>query len=90
MQEAETNLKQAAVDFLAAAAEVANRADQAGTDPLDAVGTDVPDLGDLEPAITPEELAALRGRLERERLLPATLVELVALARQVATTLLDG
>lgn len=90
MQEAETNLKQAAVDFLAAAAEVANRAGQADADPLDGVETDVPDLGDLEPAITSEELAALRGRLERERLLPATLVELVALARQVATTLLDG
>lgn len=90
MQEAEANLKQAAVDFLAAAAEVADRTGQADADALDAVETDVPDLGDLEPAITPEELAELRSRLERERLLPATLVELIALARQVATTLLDG
>ncbi len=90
MQEAEANLKQAAVDFLAAASQVANQAGRAAADPLDAVETDVPDLGDLEPAITPEELAELRSRLERERLLPATLVELVALARQVATTLLDA
>jgi len=90
MQEAEANLKQAAVDFLAAASAVADSAGGAAADPLDAVGTDVPDLGDLEPAITAEELEELKGRLSRERLLPATLVELVTLARQVAATLADA
>lgn len=88
MQEAEANLKRAAVDFLAAAADVANRATQGDADPLDTVDVDLLDLGDLEPAITPEELDGLKRRLQRERLLPATVVELVALARQVATTLL--
>ena len=88
MQEAEANLKQAAVDFLAAAAAVTNHATTSAADPLDEVDTDLPDLRELEPAITPEGLEQLKADLANERLLPATIVELVALARQVATTLL--
>jgi hypothetical protein len=88
MQEAEANLKQAAVDFLAAAAAVTNSATASAADPLDAVDTGLPDLGELEPAITPEALEQLKADLADERLLPTTIVELVALARQVAAALL--
>ncbi|HUU09073.1 MAG TPA: hypothetical protein VM431_00865 [Phycisphaerae bacterium] len=87
MQEAETNLKQAAVDFLEAAGALADRAADSAADPLDAVSTDLFELGDLEPAIDRQELADLKSRLRTERLLPATILELVALARQVAATL---
>ena len=88
MQEAEANLKQAAVDFLAAAAAVTNGAAPSAADPLDKVDTGLPDLGELKPVITPEDLEQLKADLADERLLPATIVELVALARQVAATLL--
>jgi len=88
MQEAEANLKQAAVDFLAAANAVANHAATGAADPLDEVDTSLPDLGELEPAITPEELEELKTDLANERLLPTTIVELVSLARQVAAALL--
>ena len=87
MQEAQTNLKQAAVDFLAAAETVAARAAEGAADPLDGVSTDLLELGDLEPAISREELADLRQRLREADLVPATIVELVALARQVAAVL---
>ena len=87
MQEAQTNLKQAAVDFLAAAETVAARAAEGAADPLDGVSTDLLELGDLEPAISREELADLRRRLREADLVPATIVELVALARQVAAVL---
>jgi hypothetical protein len=88
MEEAEANLKRAAVDFLEAAAGVTNRAAQGAADPLDEVDADLVDLGELEPAITPEELEELKSRLNREQLLPATVAELVSLARQVAAALL--
>lgn len=88
MQEAETNLKQAAVEFLEAAEALAGRAADSAADPLDAVSTDLFELGDLEPAIDLQELADLKSRLRTERLLPATILELVALARQVAATLM--
>ncbi|MBL7140624.1 MAG: hypothetical protein ISS74_06920 [Planctomycetes bacterium] len=84
MQEAETDLKRAALDFLAAAETLAEDAAQSPPDPLDDVATDLFDLGDLEPVIDRGELADLKARLMRERLVPATLVELVTLARQVA------
>jgi hypothetical protein len=89
MEEAQANLKQAAVDFLAAAETVATEASQApaATDPLDGVSTDLFELGDLEPAISREELDELKQRLTRADLAPSTVVELVALARQVATAL---
>ena len=89
MQEAETNLKRAAVEFLEAA-EAAGRTarDLARTDPLDRVGTDLPDLGEFEPVLAEEELASLKRRLAEERMLPETLAELVALARQVAALLI--
>jgi len=94
MQEAETNLKRTALEFLEAAETMAEnasrpRASQSskGTDPLDAVSTDLFELGDLEPAIDRHDLADLKDRLRRERLVPAAIVELVSLARQVAATL---
>ena len=92
MQEAETSLKQAAIEFLEAAGTVATRAaEEAGsTDPLDEVDTDLFDLGDLEPAIGEDDLASLKRRLARERLSTEAVLELVALARQVAGTLMDG
>jgi len=90
MQEAQANLKQAAVEFLEAAEAVAARAAEGPTDPLDQVGTDLFKLGNLEPAISAEELAELKRGLENERLLPGTVVELVALARQVAAALLKA
>jgi hypothetical protein len=90
MQEAQANLKQAAVEFLEAAEGVAARAAEGAVDPLDQVGTDLFELGDLEPAISAEELADLKGRLAKQRLLPSAILELVALARQVATTLMDA
>ena len=89
MQEAETNLKQAAVDFLAAANAATASATASAADPLDEVDTGVPDLGELEPAITEADLADLKTRLADARLVPATVVELVSLAKQVATTLLE-
>jgi len=90
MQEAQTNLKQAAVAFLEAAEAVAAKAAQGLDDPLDHVKTDLLELGDLEPAIGAAELEVLKRRLAQEQLLPAVVVELVALARQVAATLMDG
>lgn len=90
MQEAQTNLKQAAVEFLEAAEAVAAKAAQGSDDPLDHVKTDLFELGDLEPAISAAELEVLKRRLAQEQLLPAAVVELVALARQVAATLMDG
>ncbi|MBM4020586.1 MAG: hypothetical protein FJ288_20085 [Planctomycetes bacterium] len=113
MQEAQENLKRAAVAFLEAAQAAAREAaasdgqaaDQdagdagplpaAGaaapsrpqTDPLDGVGTTLFDLGDLQPAITPEELSVLKRTLAAGRLAPATVLELVGLARQVAAVL---
>jgi hypothetical protein len=67
---------------------VTNRAAQGAADPLDEVDADLVDLGELEPAITPEELEELKSRLNREQLVPATVAELVSLARQVAAALL--
>ena len=87
MQDAQETLKRTAVDFLEAAETVAGRAAEGPADPLDAVATDLFELGDLEPAIDRRDLAALRQRLHRSRLLPDTVLELVALARQVAETL---
>jgi hypothetical protein len=89
MQEAQANLKQAAVDFLDAAQRVAATAGQAPADPLDAVDTGVLELGDLEPAIGEAELEVLKRELARQQLLPATVLELVSLARQVAAVLQD-
>jgi len=87
MQEAQANLKQTAVEFLEAAEKVASTAAKGSTDPLDQVGTGLFELGDLQPAISEQELAELKRTLTSERLLPGTVVELVALARQVAALL---
>jgi hypothetical protein len=87
MQEAEADLKRTALEFLEAAEAVAENASRQASDPLDAVSTDLFELGDLEPAIGRQDLADLKDRLRRERLVPATIVELVALARQVAAAL---
>lgn len=92
MPEAEVKLRQAAIEFLEAAGEAAEEtartADRA--DPLDEVETDVFSLGEFEPVLDARDLVELKRRLRQERLLPATLVELVGLARQVAMTLLEG
>ena len=88
MQEAEANLKRTAVEFLEAAEHLAGRAAEGATDPLDAVSTDLFELGDLEPAIQPQDLVELKRRLTKERLVPETVVALVALARQVAAALM--
>jgi hypothetical protein len=90
MQEAQANLKQAALEFLDAAQAVTAKAAQPSADPLDNVPTDVLDLGDLKPAISPEEFEALKQRLGQEALVPETIVELVALARQVAAMLMKA
>jgi len=87
MQEAQANLKQTAVEFLEAAEKVASTAAKGSTDPLDQVATGLFELGDLQPAISEQELAELKRTLTSERLLPGTVVELVALARQVAAVL---
>lgn len=87
MQEAEANLKRTAVDFLEAAEHLAGRAAEGAADPLDAVSTDLFELGDLEPAIEQQDLVELKRRLHNERLVPETVVALVALARQVAAAL---
>ena len=92
MPEAEAKLRQAAVEFLEAAGEAAEETtrDPDRADPLDEVETDVFSLGEFEPVVDARDLVELKRRLRQERLLPATLVELVGLARQVATTLLEG
>ena len=90
MQEAQANLKQAALEFLGAAQAVTAKAAQSSPDPLDNVPTDVLDLGDLKPAISPEEFEALKQRLGQEALVPETIIELVALARQVAAMLMKA
>jgi hypothetical protein len=87
MQEAQANLKQTAVDFLEAAEKVASTAAKGSTDPLDQVATGLFELGDLDPAISEEDLAQLKRDLAGARLLPETVVELVGLARQVAAVL---
>jgi hypothetical protein len=88
MQEAQANLKTAAVEFLSAAESVA-RAAQTQADPLDEVTTDVLELGDLEPAISVAELADLKARLAQDPLSPTVILELVALARQAGAVLAD-
>jgi hypothetical protein len=86
MQQPQANLKQAAVDFLEAA-QAAAQAGKAAADPLDGVSTTLFDMGGLEPAITPQDLADLKTRLRQAELAPQTIVQLVALARQVAAAL---
>ncbi len=90
MTEAETNLKRAAVEFIEAA-DAAGRAvvDEAAADPLDAVDTDLFELGEFEPVLGRSVLEDLRRHLGRERLVPEAVMELVALARQVAAVILD-
>ena len=89
MQEAETNLKQAAVEFLEAAEAAARTAREvADADPLDLVDVGLPDLGQFEPVLDEGELARLKRDLAAERMLPETVAELVNLARQVAAALL--
>jgi hypothetical protein len=91
MQEAQTNLKQAAVEFVEAAEAAARAVRQSpDADPLDAVETDVFDLGDFEPVLDAGELAALKQRLRRAALPAEALVELVDLARRVAAALAAG
>jgi hypothetical protein len=90
MQEAQANLKRTAVEFLEAAEAVAAQAAKGSADPLDQVDTSLFELGDLEPAISGEELAELKSSLAGERLLPSTTLELIALARQVAAALLKA
>jgi hypothetical protein len=90
MQEAETKLKRAAVEFLEAAEQVAGHADEGDADPLDAVSTRLFGLGDLEPAIDQQALAELKRRLHNERLAPEVAVTLVGLARKVAAALMGG
>ena len=92
MQESEANLNRAAIDFLEAAEAVVEQGglEARVADPLDEVDTDLFSLGPFEPVLGADELAELKRRLGRERLLPATLAELVSLARQVATTILEG
>ena len=91
MAEAEAKLGQAAIEFLEAAGEAAEEtartADRA--DPLDEVETDVFNLGEFEPVVDERDLVELKRRLRSERLAPAVAAELVSLARQVATTLLE-
>jgi hypothetical protein len=60
----------------------------AAADPLAGVSTDLFGLGDLKPSMTPEEFEDTRQRLSAAALLPSTIVELVALARQVGATLM--
>jgi hypothetical protein len=86
MQEAQANLKTAAVEFMAAAEGVV-RAAQDSTDPLDHVDTGVLELGDLEPAISAAELADLKAKLAQSPLEASAIVDLVTLARQVAAAL---
>jgi hypothetical protein len=90
MQEAQANLTQAALEFLGAAQAVTAKAAQPSADPLDNIPTDVLDLGDLKPAISPEEFETLKQRLGQEALVPETIVELVALAKQVAAMLMKA
>ena len=97
MSEAQANLTQAAIDFLQAAQGVTAQATAAQatapqaaplpSDPLDRVSTEVPELGNLQPAVSAEELAQLKQQLDQARLLPETIVQLVDLARQVAGVL---
>jgi len=87
MQEAQENLKRAAVEFLEAAETVAAHAADPAADPLDEVSTELFELGDLEPALDRQELADLKRRLRREHLAPAAVAELITLARQVAAAL---
>jgi hypothetical protein len=90
MQEAQANLQQAAIELVAAAEGVAARAAQVSTDPLDRVDTDVLELGELEPVLSATELAEMKDRLARQRLVPEAVLELVDLARQVAAVLTDS
>jgi len=89
MQEAQANLNRTAVEFLAAARDVAARAAESPHDPLDEVSTDLLSLEDMEPAITEAELEELQRRLAAGRLAPEAVVELMAVARQVALALLE-
>ncbi len=87
MQDAETNLKRAAVEFLEAAETAARTARETADDPLEAVGTDLFDLDAFEPVLDAGDLARLKRRLRMERMVPETLAELVDLARRVAGVL---
>ncbi len=89
MQEAQANLKQAAVDFLAAAEGVAAKAGQAPADALDQADLGVPSLDDLEPMVSAAELTDLQQRLAQVQLTPEAVLELVTLARQAGAVLID-
>ena len=91
MPEAEAKLRQAAIEFLEAAGEAAEETARAPdrADPLDQVETNVFSLGEFEPVVDERDLVELKRRLRSERLLPAAVMELVNLARQVATALLE-
>jgi len=91
MAEAEAKLGQAAIEFLEAAGEAAEETARTSdrADPLDEVETDVFNLGEFEPVVDERDLVELKRRLRSERLAPAVAAELVSLARQVATTLLE-
>lgn len=88
MKDAQTNLQEAAVEFLEAVNTLAAKAAEQA-DPLDEVSTDLFELGDLEPAIGREELSVLKRRLRHEELAPHAIMELVSLARQVAAVLTE-
>jgi|WetSurMetagenome_2_1015567.scaffolds.fasta_scaffold493386_2 hypothetical protein len=90
MQEAQANLQQAAIELVTAAEGVAAKAAQVSADPLDHVDTDVLELGELEPVLSATELAEMKDRLARQRLVPEAVLELVDLARQVAAVLTDN
>jgi hypothetical protein len=91
MPEAEAKLRQAAIEFLEAAGEAAEETARSPdrADPLDEVDADVFSLGEFEPVVDARDLAELKRRLREERLVPSVVAELVNLARQVATALLE-
>ncbi len=90
MSETESRLKRTALAFLEAAGAAEQAARAAGEDPLAEVETALFDLDEFEPVIGEADLVGLKDRLYREQLLPQTVLDLVALARQVAAALLDG
>jgi hypothetical protein len=84
MQEPQASPRQAAVDPAVAESTAAKAAE---ADPLDGVSTDLFGLGELKPSMTPQEFEDAKQRLSQAVLLPSTVVELMALARQVAAAL---
>ena len=92
MEREQANLERTAVEFLEAAGAMSRAicGHPDDGDPLDDVDTSFFELDPFDSVIDREELERLKVQLSEQRLLPAAVVELVYLARQMAAMMQSG